>query len=88
MDDFDKLMEIQRFTASRIRHEAEVDNKIIVLNILSDLSSTKGPKVQIEELMIEASAQGLTESDVTNTIDALKKDDLVIEPEQGYVQLT
>ena len=86
MDEFDRLMEIQRFTALKIRQEAEVDNKIIVLNIVTDLSSRRG-KVQVEEIIIEAEAQGLIEIDVMSTINTLKKDGLLREPEEGYVEL-
>ncbi|MBC8500638.1 MAG: hypothetical protein ISS25_00810 [Nanoarchaeota archaeon] len=85
--DFDRLMEIQRMTASRIRQESEVDNKIKILDILNELTATKGKKIQVEEVIIEAGTQGLAESEVTATLDALKEDGMVIEPETGFVQL-
>ncbi len=87
MDDFDRLMEIQRFTASRIRQEAEVDNKIKVLEIISDLADKRG-RVQIEAIIIEAYAQGLSESEVLSIIDSIKKDGVLKEVEQGFVQLS
>ena len=86
--DFDRLMEIQRMTASRIRQESEVDNKIKILDIINDLTTTKGKKVQVEGLIIEAGIEGLAESEVITTIDALKSDGLIKEPESGYIQLT
>lgn len=86
--DFDRLMEIQRMTASRIRQESEVDNKIKILDIINDLTTTKGKKVQVEGLIIEAGVEGLAESEVITTIDALKSDGLIKEPESGYIQLT
>ncbi|MFC2134636.1 hypothetical protein ACFLTH_08480 [Bacteroidota bacterium] len=88
MDDFEKLMEIQRMTATRIRQESEVDNKIKVLDIINELTATKGKKVQVEEIIIEAGMQGLGESEVLATIDQLKSDGMLREPETGYVQLT
>ncbi len=85
--DFDRLMQIQRMTASRIRQESEVDNKIKILDIITSLTSFKKPKVQIEEVIIEANVQGLAEAEVMATIDELKKDHLVREPEPGYISL-
>ncbi|MBU0471746.1 MAG: hypothetical protein KKF89_02545 [Nanoarchaeota archaeon] len=86
--DFDRLMEIQRMTASSIRRESEVDNKIKILDILNELTATKGKKVQVEEVIIEAGVQGLGESEVLSTLDSLKADGILKEPEIGYVQLT
>ncbi|MBU0665860.1 MAG: hypothetical protein ABIC91_03165 [Nanoarchaeota archaeon] len=86
--DFDRLMEIQRMTASSILRESEVDNKIKILDILNNLSMRKGAKIQVEAVILEAGLEGLAESEVLSTIDALKHDSLIIEPEVGYVQLT
>jgi len=88
MDDFDRLMEIQRKTASSIRLESEVDNKIKILDILNSLSGPKGKKIQVEEVILEAGVQGLSESEVLNTIDSLKRDRLIKEPDVGYIQFT
>lgn len=85
--DFDRLMEIQRMTATRIRQEFEVDNKVKILTIMTDLSPGN-KKIQVEAVIVEADTQGLTESEVIATLDALKVDGLVIEPETGYIQLT
>lgn len=85
--DFDRLMEIQRMTAASIRQESEVDNKIKILDILNGLTATKGKKIQVEEVIIEAGIQGLAEAEVMSTLDALKADRMVKEPEIGYVQL-
>jgi len=87
MDDFDRLMEIQRSMASIIRLESEVDNKIKILDILNSLSGPKGKKIQVEEVIIEAGIQGLSEAEVIATIDSLKRDRLVREPEIGFIQL-
>ncbi|MFH1770490.1 MAG: hypothetical protein ABH828_02945 [archaeon] len=85
--DFDRLMEIQRMTASSIRQESEVDNKIKILNILNDMTTSKSKKIQVEEVIIEAGIQGLGEAEVMATLDALKSDGMLKEPEVGYVQL-
>ena len=87
MDDFDRLMEVQRMTASLIRQEAEVDNKIKIIEIVTDLSASRNGKVQVEEVLIEADIQGLSEEEVLATIDSLKRDGLVQEPEVGFVQM-
>ncbi len=87
MYDFDRLMEIQRRTASRIRQETEVDNKIKILDIMNNLSALKGKKVQVEAIILEAGMQGMSEDDTIATLDSLKRDRLVIEPEVGYVKL-
>lgn len=73
--------------ASRIRLESEVDNKIKILDILNSLSGPKGKKIQVEEVIIEAGIQGLSEAEVIATIDSLKRDRLVREPEIGFIQL-
>jgi|FLOH01.1.fsa_nt_gi DNA replicative helicase MCM subunit Mcm2 (Cdc46/Mcm family) len=90
MDDseFDRLMEIQRMTASSIRQESEVDNKIKVLDVLNELTATKGKKVQVEEVIIECGMVGLSEAEVMITLDTLKADGMLMFPESGYVQLT
>lgn len=86
--DFDRLMEIQRMTASRIRQESEVDNKIKIMDILNELTATKGKKIQVEEVIIESGTQGLSESETMNLLDSLKNDGILERPEPGYVQLT
>ncbi|MBC8494949.1 hypothetical protein H8D36_02235 [archaeon] len=86
--DFDKLMEIQRMTASRIRQESEVDNKIKILDILNDLTTRPGKKIQVEAVILEGAAQGLAESEVLATLDALTSDGMLIKPDIGYVQLS
>jgi len=86
MDDFDRLIEIQRMTASKIRQEAEVDNKVKLLGILSDLASSKR-RIQVEEVIIEAGMQGMSEGAVMSTLNALKLDRLLSEPEPGIIKL-
>lgn len=85
--DFDRLMEIQRMTASSIRQESEVDNKIKILDIMNTLTASKGKKIQVEAVILEADNQGLAEAEVVATLDALKDDGVISEPEIGYIQL-
>jgi|TARA_B100000315_G_C14367414_1_gene491310 DNA replicative helicase MCM subunit Mcm2 (Cdc46/Mcm family) len=87
MDDFDRLMEIQKLTADRIKRESEVDNKIKILDILNELVISKGKKMQVEELIIEASIRGLSEAEVMDSLNSLKRDGLVKELDMGFVQL-
>lgn len=86
MDDFDRLMEIQRMTADRIRQESQVDNKIKVLDILNSLASG-GKRIQVEQVIVEAELEGLGEAEVMATLDQLKDDGIIRMPEAGYVEL-
>ncbi len=88
MDDFDRLIEIQRMTASSLRLENEVDNKIKLLDIISNLTAGKGGgRIPMEAVIIEADMEGVSESQVNSTISALKRDRLVSEPEPGFIRL-
>ncbi|RME53025.1 hypothetical protein D6783_03115 [Candidatus Woesearchaeota archaeon] len=87
MTDFDELMRIQRLMASRIAQEVDTDNTIKLLSIIRDLSPT-GKKIPKESVILEARAQGMLDTEVLRLLDQLKRDDMITEPEQGYVQPT
>jgi DNA replicative helicase MCM subunit Mcm2 (Cdc46/Mcm family) len=87
-NEFDELLKIQRMMATRIVEETSVDNKIKLLDIINDLVTPANKKVQVEQVIIEAETQGLTESEVMRLLDELKKDHLIVEPETGFIQKT
>ena len=82
---FEELLRIQNRMASLVAREAETDTKIKILTIIDEITGQKKKKVQVEHLIIEATNQGMTEKEVTDTLDKLKTDGLLAEPERGYV---
>lgn len=86
--DFEELLRIQNRMASLVANEVEVDGKIKVLSIIDDITGNKKKKVQIEHIMIECRNQGMSESQVASTLEKLKSDGLLVEPEDGYVAKT
>ncbi|MFH1174219.1 MAG: hypothetical protein V1725_03745 [archaeon] len=86
--EFEQLLRYQRQMATSIINDAEIDVKIKILNMIDDMSKGKRKKIQMEQLLIEGQIEGLTERDIRETIEKLKADNLVIEPETGYVQKT
>ncbi|MFH1506167.1 MAG: hypothetical protein ABIE94_04250 [archaeon] len=86
--DFNDLMRIQRLAASRIVQESEVDTKIKILNIISDMDHGRNTPLTKESVIIEAIAQGVTEAEAVDILNQLVDDHLVIEPKEGFVQRT
>lgn len=86
--DFEELLRVQNRMASLVSREAEVDSKIKILTLIDDLTHGKKKKVQVEHIIIEGKAQGMSESEVVSTIEKLKVDGLLAEPEIGFVQKT
>lgn len=85
-NDFNDLLRIQRMMASRIIQEASVDNKIKLLDLINKLVTDRNRKVQTETLIIEAQAEGFTETETLRLIDELIEDHLITEPEPGYLK--
>lgn len=85
---FEELLRIQNRMASLVSQEAEVDTKIKVLSLIDDITGHKKKKVQVEHVIIEAHHQGMTESEVTSTIDKLIDDGILEMPENGYIVKT
>jgi DNA replicative helicase MCM subunit Mcm2 (Cdc46/Mcm family) len=84
--EFDELIRIQRQMAGAIVREAEVDNMIKVISIVDASVTLKRKKVQVEHVLIEAQMQGLSEREAIATLEVLKTDGILFEPEPGYVQ--
>jgi DNA replicative helicase MCM subunit Mcm2 (Cdc46/Mcm family) len=86
--DFEDLLRVQNRMAQMVAREAETDIKIKLLTIIDEMITPKRKKIQVELLLIEAESQGMSEGEILATIDKLKDDDILIEPEQGYIQKT
>jgi len=85
---FNELMRIQRMVASRIVQESEVDTKIKILDIISDMDHGKNTPLVKESIIIEAIAQGVTEAEAVDILSKLITDHLIKEPKEGFVQRT
>jgi len=75
--DFDEIVRIQNLMASSIARENEVNNKLEILEIISQL---KGKKkfVQVEEVIVEAKYNNVSEDEVLKILDELEKDNVII----------
>ncbi|RJQ17127.1 hypothetical protein C4573_03665 [Candidatus Woesearchaeota archaeon] len=84
--DFEELLKVQNKMASLVSREAEVDSKIKILSLMDDLTTGKKKKIQVEHLIVEAKNQGMSEAEVLSTVDKLKDDGLLAEPESGFIE--
>jgi len=85
-NEFNELLKIQRMMASRIIQETTVDNKIKLLDLINKLVSDHNRKVQKETIIIEAKYEGFSEEETLRLIEELINDNLILEPEIGYVK--
>jgi DNA replicative helicase MCM subunit Mcm2 (Cdc46/Mcm family) len=83
--DFDDVIRLQKQLASSMLDDFELDSKIKVLTIFDELVGSK-KKVQTEKLLIEAEHRGMSEYEIMTVIEKLKRDGLIFEPQQGYLQ--
>ena len=86
-DEFEELMRIQRMTLRSVTNESETDNKIKLMNIINNMITKKRKKVQKESILLEAQAEGMTETEIERIFGLLKDDHLITEPEPGYISL-
>ena len=84
--DFEDLMRIQRMMARRVASETETESKIKLMTIINDMVTDKNKKVHKEAVLLEAQAQGMTEAEVEKDLKALKDDDMITEPEEGFIK--
>jgi hypothetical protein len=83
---FDEIMNVQRMMASRIAQENEVNIKIKILDILNDLGAKKKP-IHIDEVVLEARYQNVSENVVLDTLNNLEEDHMII-INSGKIKLT
>ena len=86
-NDFDDLLRIQRMMASKLMEENTVDSKIKMMDLLREMSGSKNKKLQVEEVIIEAGAQGFSESETLRVLEELLKDKFIMSPEDGFVKI-
>lgn len=87
-NDFDDLLKIQRMMASKLMEENTVDSKIKIMNLLREMAGSKNKKLQVEEIIIEAQAQGFSEAETLRVLEDLLKDKFIMSPEDGFVKIT
>ncbi len=85
-NDFNDLLRIQRMMASRIIEESSVDDKIKLLDLVNKLVTDRNRKVQKETILLEAQMEGFSENETLRLLEELIVDNLLIEPEMGYVK--
>jgi len=76
--EFDEIVRIQNLMSSRIAQENEVDLKLKILDIISQLLGKTKKFIQIEEIIIEGNAEGLEEGTVLSVLDQLEKDHMIL----------
>ncbi|PIN81694.1 hypothetical protein COV13_00450 [Candidatus Woesearchaeota archaeon CG10_big_fil_rev_8_21_14_0_10_32_9] len=86
-NDFEELLKVQRMMASKLAEERSFDVKIKLLGILESLTTSKKRRIQVEHIIIEAEVEGLSESETLRLLDDLKKDNLISEPEEGFIKV-
>ena len=75
--DFDEIIGIQNLMASNIATENEVDNKLAMIEIITQIQGKK-KYVQVEEVILEAQYQNLSEDETIRLLDELNKDNVII----------
>ncbi len=83
--EFDELMRIQRFMASRVAQESEMDAKIKLLELINQMQTDKKGRIHKEKLLVEAQMNGLSENEVLRLLEELKRDHFIVE-EEGYLR--
>ncbi|MFP4567993.1 MAG: hypothetical protein ACLFN8_03540 [Candidatus Woesearchaeota archaeon] len=86
-NDFDDLLRIQRMMASKIMNESTVDSKIKLMELLREMTGSKNKRLQVEEVIIEAQANGFSENETLRILEELLKDKFINSPEDGYIKI-
>ncbi len=86
-DEFDELMRVQRFTATRLRQENEVDRKVKLMSLVQGLNPDKRGRILTEQIMVEALNEGFTDEEVDRLLDELESDGYLKRVEQGIMML-
>lgn len=87
-NDFEELMRTQRMMASKIMEESSFDAKIKLLEILRGMTTGKNKRIQLEQAIYEGQMEGFSENDVIRLLDELRRDNLIIDAETGFIKLT
>lgn len=70
----------------RLKNEQQVEKKIDILSIINQLTS--GPKniVQKEQIIVEATARGISEDEIEDHLNNLIKENIIYESSPGYIK--
>lgn len=74
--------------ASKIMDETSMDAKIRLYNLIREMTTGKNKTIQVEEIIIEAGAQGFIEAEVLPLLDELKIDGMIRDAGDGSIALT
>lgn len=83
--DYEELQRIQNFMAKKLAEETEFDKKIIVLKVIQSMLTSK-KRVSIEEIIVECSLEGVSETEAYALIEEMKKEG-IIESKGGFISL-
>lgn len=85
---FEDLLRIQRMMASKIIDESSMDAKIKLLDTIRSLATGKNNQIPIEHIILEAESEGVQENETMLMLDELKRDGMLVDRGDGFVQLT
>ena len=85
---FDDLLKVQRMMASKILDESSMDYKIRLYDMIREMTTSKNKTIQVEQIIVEASTEGFSESETLTMLDELERDGLLKYTSQGTIILT
>jgi uncharacterized protein YjcR len=74
---FDEIIRVQNLMASRIASEDEVNSKLAMIDIITQLTGKK-KHVQVEEVILEAKYQNVSEDETLRILDELDRDYVIV----------
>ncbi len=83
---FDDLFDIQKNMANRIAREVELDKAIDLMSIIQSLIPDKNGKIPIDSIILEARYFNLSEEDVLNYLQILRRNGS-IKLLEGFVKI-
>ena len=84
--DFEEIMRQQRLTLRSVAQESETDGKIKLISVINSMTTSKTKRLHREAVVIEAQLEGMSESEVERTLELLKQDHIIDEPEEGFIR--
>ena len=58
---------------------------VVVKEMINELTEQKGKSIAIEDIMSYAAERGITEAQIEEIIDRLKRDGEIFEPKRGFI---
>jgi hypothetical protein len=86
-DEFDELMRVQRFTASRLRQENEMDRKVKLMALIQGLVPDRRGRILTEHIAVESRNEGFPDDELDRLLDALEEDGYLKRVDQGIMML-